>query len=466
MFAYFIALVRSLSKSLHICERSAGLGARAASSVSRVSGVEVAALVMAVVLAACQAGTIDAAGPKGDALGPSGDADNSNISLDPQDAMACNACHGSNTNSAPPKDLSGESNTTSRGVGAHQAHLTEGPLRVAVQCNECHLEPANVSSVGHLDSDRPAVAEVVFGELATTGGLGPTWDPTTLRCAGVYCHGASKGGGTNTSPLWTTVDGSQSQCGSCHGLPPPAPHPDDANCASCHGATVNADNVSIKDKTLHINGVVDGAEAGGIGGACNSCHGSATSNAPPVDTRGNSATTERSVGAHQAHLTDGPLHNAFGCTECHNVPATVGSPGHLDVDLPADPADLTFSRLAVTGGVSPSWSGTSCANVYCHGNFAGGLNASPVWTTVNGTQAACGSCHGISPNSGDHRAGRHVNLPCSDCHGTGYSRSTVRLASHVNGVDDVGGPGSKITRWTKPTCTPTCHGSERWPNAN
>ena len=35
-----------------------------------------------------------------------------------------------------------------------------------------------------------------------------------------------------------------------------------------------------------------------------------------------------------------------------------------------------------------------CSNVYCHGSTLtpGGTNVQPVWTTVNGTQAVCGTC--------------------------------------------------------------------------
>lgn len=48
------------------------------------------------------------------------------------------------------------------------------------------------------------------------------------------CHGAVEKGGSATAPKWTQVDGTQVTCGSCHGLPPPAPHPEGTNCASCH----------------------------------------------------------------------------------------------------------------------------------------------------------------------------------------------------------------------------------------
>ncbi len=396
-------------------------------------------------LGACVAGRIEGSHPF---------TVNDGTSPDPNDLLACNACHGTTADGAPPKDLMGNTATTAKGVGAHAQHLSDGVLRVAVQCGECHLVPSAVSSAGHIDTPTPA--EVTFGDLATTGGLNPMWDTTTATCSGVYCHGASRTGGTDTTPIWTKVDGTQSACGSCHGQPPSTP-PHNANttqCVDCHDTVVDA-NKNIINKQLHINGVVD--VTGGQN--CNACHGSATNNAPPQDTLGNMATSARGVGAHQAHLKDGALHKAFVCTECHVVPASIEAPGHRDTPLPAE---LTFGRLSKTDGATPAWTGTTCTNNYCHGSFDGGKTTTPQWTTVNGSQAACGTCHDLSPATGRHRLSRHVNLACADCHGTGYSRTSVRVADHVNGLRNVGGAGSQIKSWNGFSCTPTCHGSASW----
>src|SRR5262249_6676376 len=117
---------------------------------------------------------------------------------------------------APPFDTStpGNSATTFRGVGAHQKHLVPGttPWRAAIACGECHLVPASVSSVGHIDSPLPA--EVIFAGT----GAGSTWNGASCSS---YCHGATLGaGGTATNPLWTKVDGTQTTCTGCHGDPP------------------------------------------------------------------------------------------------------------------------------------------------------------------------------------------------------------------------------------------------------
>lgn len=71
----------------------------------------------------------------------------------------------------------------------------------------------------------------------------------------------------------------------------------------------------------------------------------------------------------------------------------------------------------------------TCSNTVCHGNFTfpkanstnqwaytaetiTGNNATPLWTKVDGTQAACGTCHGLPPTG--HIAA-DLNL-CVDCH--------------------------------------------------
>lgn len=376
------------------------------------------------------------------------------INANPADDSACGDCHGTSANFAPPADTSGNTATTATGVGAHDAHMKDGAYRVALQCLDCHLVPTAVSSVGHLDSALPA--EITFGELAKIRGANPEWNGTT--CTDVYCHGSALSGGSNNAPNWTTVNGTQAACGTCHGLPPGPPHPAQADCETCHSEVVNAAH-QIINKTLHINGEVN--VTGGGAQTCTSCHGSGSSNkAPPVDTTGHTATSFRGVGAHQAHMNTNISANV-SCVECHLVPSQITDPGHNDTALPAE---IVFGTLAKKGNLTPVWNGTTCANVYCHGKFTGGLNVNPVWTTVNGTQAACGTCHARPPNTGEHRDDDHRNLSCSACHGSNYSSTSVRIADHINGMKDVGGPGSQIQTWnaTTKSCNPTCHETERW----
>ncbi|MCI0512571.1 hypothetical protein L0128_05110 [candidate division KSB1 bacterium] len=84
---------------------------------------------------------------------------------------ACNVCHGSANNPAPPKDLNGRTATTELTVGAHQHHLNMG-----LNCTVCHHLPATFNSPEHIDQTAPAE---VLKDLA--------WDRTKATCTTV-CH--------------------------------------------------------------------------------------------------------------------------------------------------------------------------------------------------------------------------------------------------------------------------------------
>jgi predicted CxxxxCH...CXXCH cytochrome family protein len=375
-------------------------------------------------------------------------------------ATGCTSCHGdpAASNAAPPRGTQGETATTTRAVGAHQTHLNAGAVALPIACTECHVVPTSTSHSN-------GTVTVTFGALAQTGGAVPTWNGAT--CASTYCHGANiaNGGGTITAPTWTKVDGTQAACGTCHGLPPPAAqgHPTVTGgltaCVSCHPATMNADGTLNVAGGKHVDGIVEAA-----GGTCTSCHGDATRAtnpaAPPKGTKGETLTTARAVGAHQTHLNTGTMRGPINCSECHVVPtSTSHSNGTVTV---------TFGPLANTGTAS-SWSGATCTT-YCHGaTLTGGTLNTPTWTAVDGTQASCGTCHRISPQTGQHQRSEHVGRACGVCH-PGYATTatnngvTVNPAVHVNGTKDVGGAGTSINTWNASTrsCSPSCHGNQTW----
>src|ERR1700733_12922263 len=55
--------------------------------------------------------------------------------------------------------------------------------------------------------------------------------------------------------------------------------------------------------------------------ACDACHGSPESPAPPTDLEGNTWTSAAGVGAHQAHLqAPSKLSPPIACEACHVVP--------------------------------------------------------------------------------------------------------------------------------------------------
>jgi predicted CxxxxCH...CXXCH cytochrome family protein len=385
------------------------------------------------------------------------------------EANACANCHGTpSLGGAPPPTHSGATGTEVMEVGAHVAHLTGGRITGPVACTECHVVPQDVAEPGHMDASRP---KVVFGPLASTGGTA-TWNRDEGTCA-VYCHGATlAAGGTATTPLWNRVDGTQVLCGSCHGAPPPPPHPQVAGCAACHPATVRPDNSLIVDGGAHVNGRVDvfathppgwlapevhglaakddldscqtchgESFAGGTGPSCNDCHGGPQWQtnctfchgdrvsgvpAPPRGPRNETSTSDPAVGAHTTHVTASGLARAFSCDVCHAVPTNLA---HID----GDPSPR-FGTLARTAGSTPTWDPAtlSCATTYCHGGtLRGGSNTTPVWTRVDGTQAACGTCHSAPPPAPHPQA-----TNCGACH-EGYSLTTVNAVLHVDGTVQV-----------------------------
>lgn len=187
---------------------------------------------------------------------------------------ACNTCHGDFNDPskiAPPRALNGSIQTTYAGVGAHTLHLYENDLGNDVRCSTCHKFPTSMYADGHLGSD--GKAEILFGRLAVQGGANPQYNFTNNTCSDTYCHGNfafSKSGsgygfaytadqmvGNNATVKWNQVDGSQAQCGSCHGLPPTGHIAATLNtCVNCHQGVVDA-NGNIIDKTKHINGVAN-----------------------------------------------------------------------------------------------------------------------------------------------------------------------------------------------------------------
>ncbi|MEW6507956.1 MAG: CxxxxCH/CxxCH domain-containing protein [Bacteroidota bacterium] len=193
----------------------------------------------------------------------------------PAGPEACNTCHGDFGNAtkiAPPRALDRSIVTTNPAVGAHSEHLYNTKIGAAVLCNECHKVPSGLFTTGHVN-DGTSKAEVIFGSLSNKGSVNSSYDFTSNKCSNTYCHGNftfSKANsiyqfaytedemvGKNFSPDWKKVDGSQSACGTCHGLPPQGHVPSELkSCATCHQGVVD-NKGKIIDKTKHINGQIN-----------------------------------------------------------------------------------------------------------------------------------------------------------------------------------------------------------------
>lgn len=341
---------------------------------------------------------------------------------------ACSLCHGSRETPAPPFDTSGNAEPTAIGVGAHRVHLEGGSFSRPLACGECHTEPVTPDISGHVGA---LPAEVNLRGVARAGGRAPLWDRERAACSASWCHGPGAEGRA-LSPSW--VEPQALECDSCHGMPPPPPHPRFAACDRCH-APVAGPAGTIADRDRHVDGSVDVA----IDRSCSACHGRGDDPAPPRDLAGNTATSGAGVGAHQTHVSGTARSRAVACKVCHLVPERVLDEGHVDT---ASPAEVRLTGIAVAFGGEASYTNGRCENTSCHGavfpegHASGATNSSPLWTRVDGSQATCGSCHGLPPPAPHPRG--DLNPTCSACHETiePDNRTFRRPDLHVNGEVD------------------------------
>jgi len=283
---------------------------------------------------------------------------------------------------------------------------------------------------------------------------------------------------------------------------PPSPAPDGAtlyasHCASCHGplATSTKQQVSIARLQLAIS-----ADAGGMG---------SLSNLTVVEIQAIVTALTPGTPTPTPVKPDGPSLYSSNCAGCHGVLAnstkggataariqaaidgSVGGMGSLSRLTAAEIQAIASALTSVAPSVitdGPTLYGSYCAG--CHGALAGstkgGATAARIQAAIDGnvggmgplstlsatqvtaiasalasippTSAACGSCHAIPPNSGEH--GEHRKLSCASCHGVGYSSTSVSAAGHNNGAVNL----TSAIGWvsTSKTCSNSCHGKKSW----
>jgi predicted CxxxxCH...CXXCH cytochrome family protein len=366
---------------------------------------------------------------------------------------ACAACHGS----APAS-------------GKHKSHVDGGLLAKQFDCSTCHPDhQKDQDPLAHAfaadGSLRVGPAQVsLTGQAAFTPTTGarsgpPTWDASARTCSNVYCHGAtfSDSAAVTNSPGWYSAPRPASQtCTFCHGTPPNGAG--GTRCSNCHHSVVNA-QASLIRTDLHLDGIVEYADPNT---PCDTCHGSASSFAPPPDLQGNSASSAVGVGQHQRHLTAPVLgiRGPIQCSECHQVPANVLSPGHFGAGhAPGTVAMATvFPNVAGSGTLAraqsalPTWNhnSTTCSGAYCHGggeplntDKTAGIQQTPNW--VSPDSGACGtSCHGIPPQFPGHPTGV-TRTGCVACHAQTIDASGniiftgpagAQTTTHMNGGFD------------------------------
>lgn len=172
----------------------------------------------------------------------------------------CTRCHGGMLpapfEAAPPFSLAGDSEPTARGAGAHEAHLLGNSWSRPIACTECHVVPETTDAPGHIDT---YPAEITFMGPVRAFEAEPSFDAKTGTCKETFCHGGSfvghrPSGGTVTEPQWTATDAAITACDGCHGMPPPAPHPEAEGCSDCHH-DLDAERSFLRPE-LHIDGKV------------------------------------------------------------------------------------------------------------------------------------------------------------------------------------------------------------------
>jgi len=183
-------------------------------------------------------------------------------------------------------------------------------------------------------------------------------------------------------------------------------------CKQCHG--INYEGGISKSSCYTCHNGPGGPEA------CNTCHGNLVNSAPPRDLSNNFSTSARGVGAHQSHVKEGKISLGFDCNECHIKPSVLRSPGHLDGSNGAEVIfqDSSLARHKTPSGIGEyivpnpvySFDNLTCSNTYCHGYFRNGnMSNLPRWNVVDGSQASCGTCHGLPPS------GTHPSVSSTSC---------------------------------------------------
>ncbi len=310
--------------------------------------------------------------------------------------LACGTCHGDGGDRAhPPRDACA---FPAPAHDAHRVHVESSALSAAfpLACTSCHPTADAALSGSHANG----TVDVAFDPQVA--GSEARFDPMSGICA-VRCH---QRGGTLETPRFD--EPGPLGCTSCHGSPP-----DDhfaGPCTDCH-REANASGTALTASTLHLNGRVD---LGDGGGTCGACHGQGEDPMPQTP-------------SHVLHR-ETRLTAEVTCDECHAVPETVTSEGHLDRSV-RDAADLRWGMRATARGQSPSYGSGGCREIACHGGgLAEGIERALTWDAQPG--GSCAGCHGLPPAKAHPADDRCASV---SCHG-----GEVSIGVGTNGVTDQG----------------------------
>ena len=419
-------------------------------------------------------------------------------------ALTCGSCH---QNMGP--------TVNANATGKHAKHAQAAGIACAI----CHgtsytgtTVPTGANSI-HVNRNINLAWTGVAATPATTYSKGNSFAAGSAAygtCSNSYCHSTvqNAANGTNTSITYRTgvswTSATILACGGCHvdeatdaaGTGSHRVHTSatgaNIGCAACHAGYTK----TTSSAAIHANGLIDLATgftysqgishpaANGYGScSANPCHGTATvtwggtlwsttdqcakchssagavtASTPFYDTSYPTkvtANTDAQVGAHTSHIisTDS-LSAAVNCSDCHGS-VTLNTATHM-----TGTTNFTWSALATTGGLTPTYTATTgvCSNIYCHGarmpgGDTSGTNRAPDWNIAflpaTISAAACGTCHGFPPlpASGHPSATIPAGFPASatigntcSCHsnintaGNSYANIFVNKSLHINGT--------------------------------
>jgi hypothetical protein len=217
----------------------------------------------------------------------------------PSGVMACNTCHGSAANAAPPGDLDYLSATSLVTVGAHQSHGRGWPAARGVRLRlGATRTPSQPGDEGHYQSG----GKLITGPAPVHRGqrlrgrllLGPEHGQlarTAIASRAVPGRERLAEQPDSSGPRWVRT---RRPAGSCHGNPPPVTGPD-TRCQTCHRPSFIGDQPRLarshsngeRSISRHRRGAASGATA------------AATTRRPPVDVLGRSDPALQTVGAHR-----------------------------------------------------------------------------------------------------------------------------------------------------------------------
>jgi len=222
-----------------------------------------------------------------------------------------------------------------------------------------------------------------------------------------------------------------------------------ASCQECHGLGLDGGTARLSCQ--------DGCHGPGWIDDCTFCHGGQVDDtgAPPYGNLGETARTNVTVGAHSEHVLDTLLHAGRLCSECHTEPLSVFSPGHIDGD---GVAEVIFGPINPEATYNPETA--VCSNLWCHGNGASRFGSAQ-WDTD--LSLVCGSCHSMS---GRALSGRHwhARYGCHWCHDETVApdNTIINLSLHANGEVDVYPIFDPEANGGRGRCERDCHGARDW----